>query len=320
MPSSSQSAPVRVAELWFEDASLVFQAEDSLFRVYSGILAAQSSVFRDMLGFPQPDPMEEDLVDGCVRIVLHDKAADVTSFFRAIFDSNFFVPPFAPTLETLSGILRLSTKYDVDYLRRRCLRHLSDIYPTSLKDWDLLGYSRDIINFRAPPKVYPVFQILDLLKEVHAAWLIPAIMYLGCSNPIQRIVDGVELGGTPEMTPEKRAILIAYPEQAVAVESVLRFLKQRFPECQTPAKCNTELLQLAQFVAENWAKCHFPLEIWEECDWEQVAGDLCAACIGQCRKTHASARQAFWDRMPAIFGVEYSWVEMEKMKEASLSA
>jgi hypothetical protein len=216
-------------------------------------------------------------------------------------------------------VLRLSIKYDVDYLRRRCIRHLSDIYPTTLSAWDLLGYSRDIINFRAPPKVYPVFQVLELLKEVEAPWLIPAIMYLGCSNPIRRIVDGVELGGTLEMTAEKRTILIAYPEQAIAVDSVLRFLKQRFPECHTPSKCNAELLQLSQFIAENWSACHFPLEIWEDHDWEQVAGDLCTACVGQCRKTHATARQEFWDRMPALFGVDYRWDELEKLKHAALS-
>ncbi|KAJ6513664.1 hypothetical protein C8R47DRAFT_617016 [Mycena vitilis] len=318
MPPSS--SPERIPGLWFEDATLVFQAENSLFRVYGGTIASHSSVFRDMLAFPQPDPPSEaDTFEGCSRVFLHDRAADVTSFFRAIYDSSFFVPPFMPTLELLSGILRLSIKYDVDYLRQRCLRHLSDIYPSTLEAWDHLGYSRDIIKFRAPPNVYPVFQVLELFKEFDAPWLIPAIMYLGCSNPIQRIVDGVELGGTLEMTPEKRTILIAYPEQALAVESVLRFLKKRFPECRTPSKCNTELLQLSQFVAESWSACHFPLEIWEDQDWQEVAGDLCAACVGQCRKTHAKARQEFWDRMPALFGVNYRWEELEKLKNAALS-
>ncbi|KAF7367024.1 hypothetical protein MSAN_00961600 [Mycena sanguinolenta] len=192
------------------------------------------------------------------------------------------------------------------------------MYPTSLKAWDRLGYSRDIINLRAPPDVYPVFQILDLLKEIDAPWLVPAIMYLGCSNPIQRILDGVALGGPPELTPEKRVILIACPEQALGVESVLRFLKQRFPGCRAPEKCNTELLQLSVFIAENWSACRFPLEIWEESDWEVVAGDLCAECIGQCRKMHAKGRQEFWDRMPSIFGLNCKWYELEKLKKAAL--
>ncbi|KAJ7476518.1 hypothetical protein FB451DRAFT_1033168 [Mycena latifolia] len=93
-------------------------------------------------------PIEWDVMDGCPKIVLHDAAAEATVFFRAIFDSSFFVPPFAPPLDTLGGILRLSIQYNVLYLTQRCLRHLSDIYPTTLKDWDLLCYSRDIINFR----------------------------------------------------------------------------------------------------------------------------------------------------------------------------
>ncbi|KAJ6470860.1 hypothetical protein C8R45DRAFT_1165462 [Mycena sanguinolenta] len=316
---SPMSSLERMPELWFEEGTLVFQAENSLFRVYSEILSKQSSVFRDMLSFPQPPAEESDIVEGCPRIVLHDKAADVTAFFRAIYDSSFFVPPFTPPLDMLAGILRLSIKYDVDYLRRRCLGHLSDMYPTTLKAWDRLGYSRDIINLRAPPDVYPVFHILDFLKEFEAPWLVPAIMYLGCSNPIQRILDGVALGGPAELTPEKRALLIAYPEQALSVESVLRFLKQRFPGCRAPEKCNTELLQLSVFIAENWGACRFPLEIWEEGDWEVVAGDLCSECIGQCRKMHAKGRQGFWDRMPTIFGLNCKWSELEKLKKAALN-
>ncbi|KAJ7130383.1 hypothetical protein C8R44DRAFT_731912 [Mycena epipterygia] len=277
MPTSS---PQPVPDLWFKDASLVFQAEGSLFRVYSGILAARSSVFRDMLAFPQPEPSPSDVLDGCPKIFLHDTASDVTAFFRAIFDSSFFVPPFVPPLDTLSGILRLSIKYDVDYLRQRCLHHLSDIYPTTLKDWDLLGYSRDIINFRAPPKVYPVFQVLQLLREIDAPWLVPAIMYLGCSNPIQRI---------------------------------------RCAACTAPAECNAALLQLSRWVAEDWAACRFPLEIWEDQDWDEVTGELCHACVAQCRKMHAKARQEFWDRMPGIFGVDRGWDELERVKRSALS-
>jgi hypothetical protein len=50
---SNRTARNRVPELWFEDDNLILHAENTVFRVSKGVLAAHSSVFRDMLSFPQ---------------------------------------------------------------------------------------------------------------------------------------------------------------------------------------------------------------------------------------------------------------------------
>lgn len=100
MQNTDQPALHRVPELWFDDDNLILRAENHLFRVSKGVLAARSSVFRDMLSFPLPPPMQddrgggggegggEDLIDGCPVVRLHDSPADVTVFLRAIFDSR----------------------------------------------------------------------------------------------------------------------------------------------------------------------------------------------------------------------------------------
>lgn len=74
-----------VDELWYSDGSLVIQAEQSVFRVYGAVLAAQSTFFRDMLLVPQP--AEEPRIDGCPLVHIHDSAVDVKHFLKAIFDS-----------------------------------------------------------------------------------------------------------------------------------------------------------------------------------------------------------------------------------------
>ncbi len=80
------NTPTRVEELWFSDSGLVVQAEQSLFRVSGAVLAARSPVFKDMLSFTQPPDAET--FAGCPLVRLSDSAADVTCFFRAIFDSS----------------------------------------------------------------------------------------------------------------------------------------------------------------------------------------------------------------------------------------
>lgn len=76
--------PQRVQELWFEDGNIVIQAGNSLYRVYRGVLATHSSVFKDMLSFPQPP--DSELVEGCPIVRLPDSDREVTPFLKALFD------------------------------------------------------------------------------------------------------------------------------------------------------------------------------------------------------------------------------------------
>ncbi|KAJ7205333.1 hypothetical protein B0H12DRAFT_986526, partial [Mycena haematopus] len=90
-------------------------------------LAARSTVFHGMIESGAPGNQGDEFIDGIPVVVLHDAADDVEVFLRAIFDSSYFMPAPEPANFTdVLAILRLSHKYDVEYLQRRALRHLSD--------------------------------------------------------------------------------------------------------------------------------------------------------------------------------------------------
>lgn len=74
-------------DVWFDDGNLILQTDDALFRVYSGLLAARSSVFKDMLAFPAP-PEGNLSHDGCPVVRIYDSTEDVRYFLNAIFDSG----------------------------------------------------------------------------------------------------------------------------------------------------------------------------------------------------------------------------------------
>jgi hypothetical protein len=76
-----------VQDLWFEDGTIIFQAENTLYRVYHGLLSAMSSVFKDMLSFPQP--VDQPRMQGCPLVGLPDSAEDVTNFLRGIFRMDY---------------------------------------------------------------------------------------------------------------------------------------------------------------------------------------------------------------------------------------
>ena len=86
--SSHTGEPVRSPDYWFEDGNIVLQAENTQFRIHKGILARHSSVFKDMVGIPQPSTSEEDLVEGCPLVRLSDAAKDWTNVLSIIYDYN----------------------------------------------------------------------------------------------------------------------------------------------------------------------------------------------------------------------------------------
>lgn len=84
---SPEFQDLRRDDIWFEDGNLILQTDDALFRVYSGLLAARSSVFKDMLAFPPP-PEGNLNHDGCPVVRIYDSTSDVRAFLNAIFDSG----------------------------------------------------------------------------------------------------------------------------------------------------------------------------------------------------------------------------------------
>jgi hypothetical protein len=92
LPHDSAPRFERIPDLYFPDGNIILEVEATHFRVSSSILAARSTVFKDLLSLPQPGQgggQVERKVDGCDVIHLTgDDPAEVAYFLRAIFDSR----------------------------------------------------------------------------------------------------------------------------------------------------------------------------------------------------------------------------------------
>lgn len=76
------------ADLWFSDGSIVLRADNTLFKVYSGILAQASPVFKDMFTFPQHPSNDDETYEGLLVVHIPDSAVDLKPFLKAIHDSR----------------------------------------------------------------------------------------------------------------------------------------------------------------------------------------------------------------------------------------
>ncbi|KAJ7731818.1 hypothetical protein DFH07DRAFT_846989 [Mycena maculata] len=307
MQHADQVQLSRVPELWFEDDNLILRAENTLFRVSKGVLAARSSVFRDMLSFPQTEG--EEHIDGCPVVRLHDSVGDVTYFLRAIFDSSFFEPPPAKTdLAAITGILRLSHKYDVQYLRRRALLHLDTGYPTSLAVYEVSGsetFSSDGLD--------DSLLTIQCASEVGATWVLPTAFYFLCYSDMRDILNSPQW---QRLSPvDQETTIVSYTKQRVVCPPVLPFLRIPFTEgCTTLDRCSAYKASYLEDVG-SW-NISDPLGSYK--DWTPFESKICRYCLDHSEEYHRQARRKLWDELPSIYGLP-PWDVLERLKAESLS-
>ena len=76
-------------EFWFEDGTVTLIAHDVEFRVYGGVLAKQSLVFRDMFSLPQPQGDVGDTMEtNPPTCTLPESPQDVRHLLRYFFPGH----------------------------------------------------------------------------------------------------------------------------------------------------------------------------------------------------------------------------------------
>ncbi|KAJ7099038.1 hypothetical protein C8R43DRAFT_1244334 [Mycena crocata] len=163
----------QVEDLWFSHGSLTVRAQNSIFRVSGAPADGMSSI---------------DGMDGTPVVELHDMAEEAEPFLHAIFDSSSFMPPPSTTdLSDILAILRLSHKYDIQYLHRRALAHLSSVFPTELSVFlAMLNHFPE--GFKdLKESVDSHLQVLRVLHEVNALWHLPSAYSRASKFPPEKL-------------------------------------------------------------------------------------------------------------------------------------
>ncbi|KAJ7639623.1 hypothetical protein DFH06DRAFT_1335301 [Mycena polygramma] len=299
-------------QLWFSPDVVILRAQTRTFRVFVDILKGKSTVFADMFTFPQPPSSDMETIDGVPVVDLHDNAADLEVFLKAMFDSEFFMAHFSGTkFENTLGILRLAHKYDVPFLRRRALQHLGVIYPTQLSEYD------------CPPRIENAEQKIDLriatiltATEVGALWVLPAAYYRLCSIATSTILEDPKWLLLGEK--ERNACLLGQWAQNRQFSTILDFLFVPSENCEDAETCNERRLVLARHYYSSSLSHSDPLAYVSKAKWGSITGGLCGNCVEACRPLHDAARQKCWDALPECFGLP-TWEILEGMREAALS-
>ena len=77
----------RHPDLWFHDGTVILIAESTGFRVYQGLLAKHSEVFRDMFSLPQPTAVASETYEGCPIVhLVDDTAEEIAEVMKILYD------------------------------------------------------------------------------------------------------------------------------------------------------------------------------------------------------------------------------------------
>ena len=85
---AQKDAEIQRSRFWFDDGSVILQAENTQFRVHCSVLSLHSNVFKDMFNMPQPtDTTTVPNADSCPVIALFDKASDLEHVLSILYEN-----------------------------------------------------------------------------------------------------------------------------------------------------------------------------------------------------------------------------------------
>ncbi|KAJ7195020.1 hypothetical protein C8J57DRAFT_1422966 [Mycena rebaudengoi] len=275
----------RSTDVWFEDGTVVLKAGMTLFRVYRGILAAQSPIFQDTFAIPQPETQE--MYDNCPLLVLHDSAEDLKIYLAATHDAKYLKQHPVDGIETLSALLRLSTKYETDYLRDEMISILTAIYPASLDAW----------VSRSPPAGYQErpaddFIALNLARDHQVGPALPGIFLECARHPSRTILRAHIPASDRDSCFDARDL---FPRQ---IAPAYRFLHITALGCDNNDRCreirlawlhvNSHLLSIDELFMGDFY-------------WDSLK--CCEPCMMVSRAAFTAARIELWESLPGIFSL-----------------
>ncbi|KAJ6491826.1 hypothetical protein C8R47DRAFT_976289 [Mycena vitilis] len=165
-------------KLWFDDGSVVLQAQNTQFRVHCGVLS-HSSVFCDMRrGLPQPP--DQNVVEGCTVVVLTDSAVDVETLLE-----TFHHPPFSvaavPLFCIIAAQLRLGRKYKLRTPFIHASVRLGFTNPTKREQYVVAQKQRRSFDPSCVYNIFPhdgiLFDTLTLARENKLLSALPCAYY-----------------------------------------------------------------------------------------------------------------------------------------------
>jgi len=208
----------------------------------------------------------------------------------------------------VAAIVRLSQKYQIDYLRDDAISRLTFEYPSTLE-------GRDAFHTDPRGRVGLVcgrhIDVINLVRETGIHSILPYAFLLVASQT-KGILEGIRRDdGTLAVlsrADQELCLLANDRVRAAHANDMFGWLHEESmpsPYCRTPRRCfkarKGHMVRLWQPPSPAP-----DLMAWETRDWKK---GLCVLCAGIGKKSYDEGRQLLWNKLPSFFGLP-GWAEL----------
>ncbi|KZP30453.1 hypothetical protein FIBSPDRAFT_814728 [Athelia psychrophila] len=308
---STTPAPLVRSDIWYDDGNVVLQAGCTQFKLYRGILGENSSVFKDMVSFPQPPLVDTDLVDGCPVVHLSDSAEDVKYVLQSICQRKYMSFGEKLSLAVLSAFIRLGRKYDIRDLYIEALKRLYIQFP--ILEGEL------VIEWTVVQEPASLFELITFARTTGMLSILPDVLYTCCQKySASEIIGGINGtdGSISSLRTEDQLTCLA-GHRAICKSQLQTTYSWIYgnlaPGCITGAHCRV--------ARRKFLLAHFTLlapspigglDLWGHRKFPTL--QMCQFCIEYAKKKHANGRVEFYGLLPGLFDLP-PWVELLKERE-----
>ncbi|KLO07729.1 hypothetical protein SCHPADRAFT_836184 [Schizopora paradoxa] len=292
-------------KLWFEDGNIVLATDVHLYCVHRGVLAWNSTVFKDMLELPSVGITSNSAADGIVigdswegkplvRMV-GDRDEDVYHILMALYDIRFYSAHKPTTLPVFLSLIRMGTKYNFSYILDEISVHTKCAYPTDLHSMGDRSFRDLLIEYKDEDDLL----LLAVAEQCDMKIILPLLYFDCAASPLENI-----LKASKELNLRDSSFLkiIRGHEQVSSYSKqlgVVLFLPHQkcTPSCQT-----ARMSLLAKYLKDppNYP-VHEILMGDELNDEEDLRASICDDCSEKSSEGVEAFRLEVWNSIPGMF-------------------
>ncbi|KAI0047115.1 hypothetical protein FA95DRAFT_1595911 [Auriscalpium vulgare] len=302
----------RHEELWYNDGNIVVCAETTLFRVHMSVLKRHFPPLDDMLSKPEP----EEQVDGCPIVQFHESAADVAHMIGAFYSRGYDLHRTV-SLDYISAILRMGTKYKISHLEREAVKRLLDVYPTSLNTFRSYDSERHPFDPSDAPRTYEhtksePFRVLTLVESVRSSdakvqedlhHIATLALYVSCQYGTEE-VDGI--GFELDSRSRRRYSMGRSWLQQERTHILTNFMDdlggKRSRDC---ANCRIKLANILKraYRHRDFVSVRVLDSSAKDGLFEALVKSLCSSCRNDCARMFNDRVEEAWQRLSQVLHI-----------------
>ncbi|KAJ7772110.1 hypothetical protein DFH07DRAFT_734473 [Mycena maculata] len=310
-PPSQQTEGIARSSIWYDDGSVVLQAENTQFRLHWGVLAQHSSFFRDIKGLPQPP--DQPTVEGCPVVELQDATGDVEYLLKALYSPTFLAESALP-FWAVAALIRLGRKYDFREVLDKTVERVTFENPATLEQYDACRSREGVYaTRRIVPHPGILYDMLTMARENNLLSVLPCA-YLRATMTGSEAVwfHGIPRGDgtTALLEPIDLQKCVSGRHNLLQHQwnhgNTLEWLKtSQYDDCTNPQWCGTWRHGRLGEIATAGLLGAF----WLPSLWANAVG-LCERCRHRAQESMASGRKKMWDELPSFFTLP-AWSELK---------